>query len=167
MLRRRLLVEESLAEISGRLVFGSTKSHARRSVPVSPRVMTMLGAVLEDKSRDGLVFTAPKGGPLRYQNFLARVWHPMLTELGLPVVGVHVLRHSAAARIVAAGGSAKTLQTVLGDCSTAFSLTVYGHLFDNDLDALADRLDTPSEREAKSYRKPPIKASPTRVQATI
>ena len=145
-LRRRLFVEESLAEISGRLIFGSTKSHARRSVPVSPRVMAMLGAVLEDKGRDGLIFTAPKGGPLRYQNFLARVWHPVLSELGLPVVGVHVLRHSAAARIVGAGGSAKTLQTVLGHRSASFSLTVYGHLFDADLDALAERLD---ERKAR------------------
>jgi len=141
MLRRRLLVEESLAEISARLIFGPTKSHTRRSVPVSPRVMATLGAALEAKGRDELVFTAPKGGALRYQNFLARVWHPVLTELGLPVVGVHVLRHSAAARIVGAGGSAKTLQTVLGHRSAAFSLTVYGHLFDADLDALADRLD--------------------------
>jgi integrase len=62
------------------------------------------------------------------------------------VVGVHVLRHSAAARIVGAGGSAKTLQTVLGHRSASFSLTVYGHLFDADLDALAERLD---ERKAR------------------
>jgi integrase len=88
-----------------------------------------------------LIFTAPRGGPLRYQNFLSRVWHPTLLRLGLPAVGVHVLRHSAAARIVAAGGSAKTLQTVLGHRSASFSLTVYGHHFDADLDAPADRLD--------------------------
>jgi integrase len=79
---------------------------------------------------------------LRYQNFLTRVWHPVLRQLGLPVVGVHVLRHSAAARMVQAGASPKTLQTVLGHRSAAFSLTVYAHLFDADLDALADRLDT-------------------------
>ena len=52
-----------------------------------------------------------------------------------------MLRHSAVARIVAAGGSAKTLQTVLGHRSAAFSLTTYAHLFEADLDALADRLD--------------------------
>ena len=40
-----------------------------------------------------------RGGPLRYRNSLARVWHPMLKELGLPVGGVHLLRHSATARI--------------------------------------------------------------------
>ena len=95
---------------------------------------------------DELVLTAPMGGPLRYQNFLSRMWHPLLLELGLPVVGVHVLRHSAAARMIQVGASPKTLQTVLGHRSASFSLTVYGHLFDADLDALADRLD---ERKAQ------------------
>lgn len=54
---------------------------------------------------DELAFTAPEGGPLHYNNFLARCWHPALDELGLPKVGVHVLRHSTAARIVQAGSS--------------------------------------------------------------
>ncbi len=156
-LRRRLIVEESLAEISGHFIFGTTKSHARRNVPVSPRVLAMLEEALADKGRglhrthprDDLVFTGPKGGPLRYRYFLMKVWHPALKAMGLPVVGVHVLRHSAAARIVSAGGSHKTLQTVLGHKSAAFSLTVYAHLFDADLDALADRLDAPSERKAQ------------------
>ena len=93
-----------------------------------------------------LVFTAPGGGPLRYNNWLTRVWHPALEKVRLPKVGVHVLRHSAAARIVQAGGSPKTLQTVLGHRSAAFSLTVYAHLFDADLDALADRLERPLRR---------------------
>jgi hypothetical protein len=33
------------------------------------------------------------------------------------------------------------VQSVLGHGSAAFSLTVYGHLFDEDLDGLAERLD--------------------------
>ena len=137
VLRRRVTVEESLAEISGRLVFGTTKSHARRRVPVPASLLARLPAVGPDE----LLFHGPEGGPLRYRNFLARVWHPTLEDLKLPKCGVHILRHSAAARIVQAGGSAKTLQTVLGHRSAAFSLTTYAHLFDADLDALADRLD--------------------------
>jgi Phage integrase family len=50
--------------------------------------------------------------------------------------GLHVLRHSAAAPLIAAGGSAKAVQTILGHGSAAFTLTVYGHLFDADLDEL-------------------------------
>ena len=116
-LRRRLIVEESLAEISGRLVFGNTKSHARRAVPIPASLLNRIPSV----SADQLVFTGPRGGPLRYRNFLARVWHPMLRRLELPVVGIHVLRRSAATRIVGAGGSAKTLQVVLGHRSAGFS----------------------------------------------
>ena len=56
---------------------------------------------------------------------------------------MHVLRHSAAARMISFGWSAKAVQQVLGHQSAAFTLTVYGHLFDNDLDDLADALDGP------------------------
>ena len=101
-----------------------------------------------DSDARALLFTGPKGGPLRYRYFLMKQWRPALQELGLPAVGLHTLRHSAAARIVGAGGSAKTLQALLGHRSAAFSLTVYGHLLDADLDALADRLDTTTERKA-------------------
>ena len=54
-LRRRLIVEESLAEISGRLVFGPTKSHARRRVPVPASLLARLPVVGPDE----LVFTGP------------------------------------------------------------------------------------------------------------
>jgi integrase len=144
-LRRRLVVEESVAEVSGRFVLGSTKSHARRRVPVPATLVVLLPAV----GPSDLLFTGPKGGALRYRHFYMRHWRPALERLQLPAVGVHVLRHSAAARIVSAGGSAKTLQTVLGHRSASFSLTVYGHLFDADLDALADRLESRREGVAQ------------------
>jgi hypothetical protein len=43
--------------------------------------------------------------------------------------------------MIRAGASPKTVQTVLGHASAAFTLTVYGHIFDADLDDLADRLE--------------------------
>jgi integrase len=43
--------------------------------------------------------------------------------------------------MIAASGSPKTLQTILRHASAAFTLTVYGHLFDDDLEALAAALD--------------------------
>jgi Phage integrase family len=56
-------------------------------------------------------------------------------------IGLHVLRHSAAARMIRAGASPKTVLTVLGHASAAFTLTLYGHIFDADLDDLTDRLE--------------------------
>lgn len=43
--------------------------------------------------------------------------------------------------MIRTGASAKTVQTVLGHASVAFTLTVYGHIFDADLDDLATRLE--------------------------
>jgi integrase len=144
LMRRRLLVEDSLAEISGQLLFGPTKTHAVRSVPLPAGLAAALEHHLDEhvgREASALVFTAPEGGPLRYRNFTARVWYPTLEQLGIRQVGVHVLRHSAAARMIAAGASPKAVQKVLGHRSVAFTLTVYGHMFDEDLDDLAARLD--------------------------
>ena len=57
---------------------------------------------------------------------------------------MHVLRHSAAARMIRAAWPAKAVQQVLGHASASFTLTVYGHLFDDDLDELAAALDITS-----------------------
>jgi integrase len=114
LLRKRLRIEVSLAEISGRLVFGTPKSHAARSVPLTPRLATALGAHLETVGADELVFTSPQGEPLRHRNFDSRQWRPTLKRLGLPSVGLHVLRHSAAARLINAGASPKAVQSILG-----------------------------------------------------
>jgi integrase len=78
---------------------------------------------------------------LHHSNFRTRVWRPTLEQLGLPLVGLHVLRHSAAARMISADATPKAIQTVLGHGSAAFTLTVDGHVFDADLDGLAERLD--------------------------
>lgn len=146
LLRRRLRVEESLAEVGGNLSFGPTKSHASRSVPLAPSVAERLSTRLADVRTDPdvLIFTSPRGGPLRYSNFRTEVWRPTLKSLELPMVGLHVLRHSAAARMIRAGWSPKAVQQVLGHGSAAFTLTVYGHLFDDDLDSLAEALDESS-----------------------
>jgi len=91
--------------------------------------------------RGAFLFTSPNGAPLRYTNWRRRVWLPALERANLSAVGVYVLRHSAAARLVAAGASPKALQTILGHGSAGFSLHPYGHLFDSDVDDLAGRLD--------------------------
>ncbi|MFN2490387.1 MAG: tyrosine-type recombinase/integrase [Actinomycetota bacterium] len=154
LLSRRLHVRQALAEVNGHFVFGPTKSHAARNVPLSPALATELDAHLESLSEppDTLLFTGPKGGPLRYRYVYMRLWRPTLDDLKLPSVGLHVLRHSAAARLISAGASVKAVQTILGHRSAAFSLTVYGHLFDADLDDLAARLDRPASAPRPQIR---------------
>lgn len=143
LLRRRLRIVESATELSGRLVYGPTKSYAARQLPLTSTLIAQVERHLSGlgPERETLLFGSPAGGPLRHSNFYHRLWRPTLTNLGLPQVGLHVLRHSAAARMIAAGASPKAVQMVLGHRSAAFTLTVYGHLFDADLDDLATRLD--------------------------
>jgi integrase len=144
LLTRRLTVEESLAEVSGRLVFGPTKTHAMRKLPLPPSLAAAFERHLDERvgaATDALLFTSPKGKPLRYGNFMRTVWKPTLMELGLPDVGIHVLRHSTAAALIRTGASPTAVQRILGHRSAAFTLTVYGHIFDADLDAVAESLD--------------------------
>jgi integrase len=143
LLRRRLHVDSSLAEVSGRMYLGSTKAQQARIVPLPPSLADALAEHMQRvaPARDAFVFTAPRGEPLRYPNFYRRVWVPALTAAHVPHVGVHVLRHSAAAALIAAGANAKAVQRILGHSDAGFRLTRYGHLFDTDLDDLAARLD--------------------------
>lgn len=143
LLRRRIRVEESLAEIGGELIFGPTKTHAARSVPIPPSLAALLAKHMENVPGEpaALLFTSSRGLPLRYSRFRPTVWLPLLAQLDLPHVGMHALRHSAAARMIGAGWSAKAVQQTLGHATAGFTLTVYGHLFEDDLDALANALD--------------------------
>ncbi len=99
-----------------------------------------------DPLPDALVFTSPEGAALRHSTFRSRYWLPALHRAGVPQVGLHVLRHSAAAAMIQAGASPKAVQTILGHASAAFTLTVYGHIFDADLDAVCQRPRASFER---------------------
>lgn len=137
------MISESLAEVGGRQFFGSTKSHATRRVLLPRSLAVDLDKHLERLSADpaALVFTSPEGRPLRHSTFRQRCWLPALTRSGVPPIGIHVLRHSAAAAMISSGASPKEVQTILGHADAVFTLSVYAHIFDADLDRVADRLD--------------------------
>lgn len=91
---------------------------------------------------DTLVFTAPKGGPLRTSNFRRDVWHPACEASGMPEgLLVHDLRDTAASLMIASGASIKAVQRALGHASAKMTLDTYGSLFEEDLEDLADRLE--------------------------
>ena len=54
----------------------------------------------------------------------------------------HELRHTAASLAVSAGANVKAVQKMLGHASAAMTLDVYSGLFDDDLDGVADRMDS-------------------------
>jgi hypothetical protein len=51
------------------------------------------------------------------------------------------LRHTAASLMIRQGASVKAVQRQLGHATASITLDTYGHLFPDELDALADRLE--------------------------
>jgi integrase len=66
--------------------------------------------------------------------------------IGIPELHPHELRHTAASLAIASGADVKVVQQMLGHSSAAMTMDVYGHLFSDRLDEVADALDNaPSE----------------------
>ena len=54
----------------------------------------------------------------------------------------HELRQTAASLAVSAGANVKSVQRMLGHASAAMTLDVYADQFDDDLDGVADHMDS-------------------------
>jgi len=145
VLRRRVEVSESLADVDGRLIFGPTKTHQARVVTLPKKTNEMMRAHLEafvEAERDALVFTSPEGDPLRSPNFRRRVWWPALDAAGVSrEVRIHDLRHTCASLMIMQGAHPKEIQQQLGHSSISVTLDRYGHLFPDRQDKVADALD--------------------------
>jgi integrase len=140
-LRGRMQVVESVAEVNGRIVFGSPKSHQHRSVPVPRFLRDELMAATAGKSPGDLVFASPTGTVLRLSNFRNRVFDGAARAAALDGLTPHELRHTSASLAIAAGASIKGVQRMLGHKSATLTLDRYGHLFGDELDLVAERLD--------------------------
>lgn len=146
MLRRRVQIQRSVTEVSGKLVWGTPKNSEKRSVPFPKFLSDPLATLMEDKGRADLVFTAPAGGVLRIATFRTRVFKPAVAALveadaDFPKATLHDLRHTAASLAISAGANVKAVQTMLGHKSAVLTLDTYADLFPDDLEAVAAALD--------------------------
>src|SRR5699024_8189233 len=115
--------------------------HARRWVSVPRFIAERLGEHVAGRGANDLVFTSPHGEPLRASNFRRDVVSPAAERVGLSGLVPHELRHTAASLAIAAGADVKVVQQMLGHKSATMTLDLYGHLFDDRLDEVADALD--------------------------
>jgi site-specific recombinase XerD len=93
-------------------------------------------------SRDDVLFTMPQGGVLRESKFLEQIFRPAALAAGLPKdLRMHDMRHTAASLMIREGASIKAIQKMLGHKSGMVTLDRYGHLYPDELEDLADRLD--------------------------
>lgn len=60
---------------------------------------------------------------------------------GITGLTPHGLRHTAASLGIASGADVKVVQQMLGHASATMTLDLYGHLYGDRLDEVADRMD--------------------------
>ena len=125
----------------GRIEWNSPKNNERRSVPLPRFIVKELTKQLAKLAADDLVFTGANGGVLRSRNARRDWFNPAASAIAEPGLTPHELRHTAASLAVSAGANVKAVQRMLGHASAAMTLDRYADLFDDDLDAVAERLD--------------------------
>ena len=145
VLRGKLEVAESLAEVGGELHFGPTKNYRNRVVTLPKFLREMLNhqlVIYAAPEAEALVFTASNGSPMRNSNFSSNVWRPAVRAAGLPEdLRVHDLRHTAVAILISQGVHPEAIKRFLGHSSIMVTMDIYGHLFPSEQEALADALD--------------------------
>jgi integrase len=130
-------VESTLHRIDGQWKFRDPKTaKSRRDVRLPAVTVDALRdhrkRQLEEQAafgvmgKAGMVFTTPKGQPIHGPN-LSKVLHAHLARLGLPKVGVHDLRHSAATVLYAAGVPLPVIADMLGHSTIRVTADLYRH----------------------------------------
>lgn len=147
--------------IDGSLVTGPPKSAAgKRVVALSPFLQADLAAHLDKFTAAGdesLVFTGPKGAPLRRSNF-TRTWRRAIKTAGLTGVHFHDLRHTGNHIAGATGANLRELMGRMGHSTTRAAL-IYQHRTDERDRLIAaamgelvrDELDKP-RKSSGTYR---------------
>lgn len=143
--RRRLLIREAVAEVNGKHILGSVKSHERRVVAYPDFLDPELAAQCSGKGPDDRLWVAADGGFLRSGNsqngwFQAAVKRRMGVDPEMARITPHDLRHTAASLAISAGANVKVVQRMLGHTSAKVTLDTYAALFPDDLDNVTGAL---------------------------
>lgn len=113
---------------------GTTKSHQIRRLPVPQFLRDQIG------TGEGRVFLSSRGKVIHNSNFISRTFRPACTKLGLDITP-HDLRHTCASALISQGASVTLVQRWLGHADATMTLQVYSHLFPNDLDDIATKIE--------------------------
>lgn len=104
---------------------------SRRSISLSPSLVTVLRPLVEAAGPDGLVFTTTYGGHIKHSTFY-EFWEAALTSLGYAGSGerprIHDMRHTHASLMLGAGMSPFELSRRLGHESIQTTVDRYSHL---------------------------------------
>ncbi len=111
--------------------FAPPKSRAgNRTLAIPHGLAALLARHIRDLGHDtdgpdALVFRSPRGAPLHYGAWRARVWQPAVERVGLHRVTFHDLRRTNATILVAERVDVKTAQNLLGHADLWTTLAIY------------------------------------------
>lgn len=126
--RARVLIDRSLSQVNGRLHERPTKTGRSRTVPLPPDLADSLLRATEGRLSEDLVFTAPAGGPVRYDVWIRAHWTP----LGLGV-GIHALRGAAITRLLERGVPPHVVMAVVGHADPRLTMAIYASVNEDAL----------------------------------
>ncbi|OLT55825.1 hypothetical protein BJF89_13645 [Corynebacterium sp. CNJ-954] len=151
--RRRISITRNAVTVKQKIVIGTTKAGENRTVAVPAEVLNDLKDRVKGKSPDDLLWHRNNGEPLLKLTgnsfFHHAVKRRMAADPTFPKLSPHGLRHVAAGLMVSSGANVKVVQKQLGHASATETLNRYADLFDEDLDAVADRMDDVLSRVTK------------------
>lgn len=135
LVQRMLHVRASMSRREGiRPVKG--REGRGRTIPLSndlaERLRTHLTRTVA--SIDGWLFTAPKGGRVRYNNWRARTWTRIEERASVGDINPHDLRHTLITRLfVVDGWSVPQVQAFVGHVDPTLTLRTYTHVMSDAL----------------------------------
>lgn len=145
-------VRQAYTEVRGKgLVLGPPKTGAGVrivSIPAAiiPEVDKHLGEYVDD-GPNALVFSGPKGAPIRRSNFNPLVgWVELVKQLGVPGLHFHDLRHTGNTLAASSGASTRDLMARMGHQSVDAAL-VYQHATSEADRAVAEKLNERLKRD--------------------
>ena len=141
--RRRVRVARTLSTLRGHLVAQDyPKGKKRRDVPVTRAQVDDLTRVAGGRGKVEPLFVTSKGNPWLHSSW-EREWERICERAGCLPEGFrfHDLRHTAASLAIASGADVKQVQLMLGHESATMTLDLYGHLWNDKLDDVADRIE--------------------------
>ena len=124
-----------------------TTNHTARTVPVPKFLAPLLETEIGKRDDAELLFGSRRGGYLSVGE-VRWVFDQAAKAIDQDGLTLHELRHSCASLAIAAGATAKVLQTLLGHKTATLTLDRYGHLFPDDLGRIADAFDKAAENTA-------------------
>lgn len=143
---RRVRLARAYSKSDNTSTLTDLKAHEARTIVVPSPVEAMLHELAEGTDRDALLWEAPRtGGPLRppknghWLSVAVAACHK--EDATFPEhLTAHELRHTAASLMISSGAHVKTVQRQLGHKDASMTLNQYGHLYEDDLDVVADAM---------------------------